>query len=142
MKKIYMIVSLMICALLVGCSSSKKLECVHKDQNDNMSAETVQKFTFDKEGKKVKKASTKIEYTFDDKYIKFLSDNGIELKDAINIDAICKSYKTLEGSTCKNTIVDNKITIEIDIKVTDKKSFDGDYDFFKKYYEGMKYECK
>ena len=143
MKKKIMIAILFGC-LVTGCSSGKKLECVHKDQNANMDVTTTQKFIFDKEGKKINEAITKIEYVFKDQYIKYLEENKIDMKDAVNTAAICDSYKNIDNATCKEIIKDNKITVEAKIKESKntKKTFDGDYNFFKEYYEGIKYECK
>ena len=143
MKKRILLAVLFGC-LVTGCSSGKKLECVHKDKNANMSVTTTQKFIFDKEGKKINEASTKIEYIFTDQYLKYLEDNKIDMKDSINTNSICDSYKGIDNASCKTSIKDNKITIEAKIKESKntKKTFDGDYNFFKKYYEGIKYECK
>lgn len=143
MKKKLLLAILFGC-LVTGCNSGKKLECVHKDENTNMSVTTTQKFVFDKEGKKISEATTKLEYAFKDQYIKYLDENKIDIKDAVNTSSICDSYKKMDNASCKTSIKDNKVTVDIKIKESknDKKTFDGDYNFFKEYYEGLKYECK
>lgn len=143
MKKKILLAIIFGC-LVTGCSSGKKLECVHKDENTNMSVTTTQKFIFDKEGKKISEASTKIEYNFKDQYVEYLNENKIDIKDAVNTSVICDSYKNMDNASCKTNIKDNKITIETKIKESKnaKKTFAGDYKFFKEYYEGLKYECK
>lgn len=143
MKKRVMLF-LVLLGLITGCDSGKKLECEFKDKNNNMEVKTVQKYTFDKNGKKVKEAKTSIEYTLSDQYMEYLKTSKINIEDAINVDAICNSYKNIDSSTCKSNIKDNVVKIEITIKTGKNKenTFDGNYDFFKEYYEGRNYECK
>lgn len=130
--------------ILTGCNSDKELKCVYKDGNSNMDVITTQKYSFDKEGKIIKKINIITEYNYKDKYINYLKNNKIDIKDSINTDSICNSYKSYTDSKCNVTYKNNKVNIEITIKLSKKESkkINEDYKFYKKYYEGLKYECK
>ena len=139
-KKLLLVIAVLF--LVTGCNKYKKLECSYSDKNNNMSVNMTQKYYFSKDKKNVKKVNIVIKYSFSENYVSSLKKNNIDIKDVINTDSICESYKSNDDSKCKIDIKDNGITIDINNTYSGKKSITGDYKFYKKYFEGMKYECK
>lgn len=130
--------------LLTGCSKYKVLKCSYEDENSNMKVITTQKYSFDKSGKKIKKINIKTEYIFKEQYTNYLKNNNIDIKDSINTDSICNSYKSFENNKCRVDYKENGIIIDlsVDISKKDSKNIDGDYKFYEDYYKELKYECK
>ena len=133
-----------VCLLLVGCKSGKVLECTFTDKNSNMILTITQKYTFDKEGKSIKKIKKTTKYELTEKYLKFLKENKMNVEDTIDVDAICSSTKMLDNASCKSSVKDNVITIENILKIDEdtKSIYDGDYEYFEKFFKEQKYECK
>ena len=130
--------------LLTGCSKYKVLKCSYEDENSNMKVITTQKYSFDKSGKKIKNINIKTEYIFKEQYTNYLKNNNIDIKDSINTDSICNSYKSFENNKCRVDYKENGIIIDlsVDISKKDSKNIDGDYKFYEDYYKELKYECK
>ena len=141
-RKILYVVCCLV--LLTGCSKYKVLKCSYEDENSNMKVITTQKYSFDKSGKKIKKINIKTEYIFKEQYTNYLKNNNIDIKDSINTDSICNSYKSFENNKCRVDYKENGIIIDlsVDISKKDSKNIDGDYKFYEDYYKELKYECK
>ena len=143
MKKRYLLFfSFLI--LLTGCSKDKTLKCSYEDKNELANVTNSYKYTFDEEGKNIKKVGINIVYHYSDKYISILNANGETLESKNNQEEICKVYLSDINSKCNVKVKKNKVIIDVEstIKDNNKESYNGTYDSLKKSYESYGYKCK
>lgn len=143
MKKCCLL-SCFILVLLSGCSKDKTLKCTYKDNQDLANVTNTFKYTFDEDGKEIKRLNIKVVYDYSDKYVSLLNANGDTLESKNSQKELCKVYLNDINAKCNVKVKKNKVTINVEstIKDNNKESYNGTYDSLKKSYESYGYKCK
>ena len=142
MKKVLIV--LIASVFLTGCGKDKILKCTYKDKKDVVEIKTEQLFIFNSEGTKIKKIKATVEYVYDKNYLNLISSSGQTLENLIDTESVCEEYMVNDNVSCKTTINDNKliINIEDDFKDNFVKNDDMNYSAVKKTYSSMNYICE
>lgn len=143
MKKKILVLTIFI-LILTGCGNDKILKCSFTDENSNSKMNTTQTFTFDKNGKNLKKFEVNTEYTYTEQYMNLISALGEKLEDKIDSKSICASYQNHEGISCNSKVDNNKIIINISgtYNESNKDDFKGTYDAVKETFVSRNYKCE